>query len=117
MVTSERGVDVSPTPSISFSSDKENRPNAGARQKSMAPPNRTLTETPARSSRKRKLADREAPIDPTQSRRQEALAKVTDKTQYDPEQSLEERREIRKDYRELYKGLTGELSKCASNHL
>ena len=107
---SGRNARNSPSLSVSFSSDKENRPNAGAngKQKSVALPNAQSAEVSSRPNRKRKLADRDNPANASRDHQQEQLEKVTDKRHYDPEQSLQERRELRKDYRDLHKGLTGE---------
>ena len=108
---------LSPSPAASFSSDKENRqaqadrtrPNNG-KAKSMAPPS---LPTPSsanfdspRSSKKRKLEERNAP-NASQSAHERELAEVGDRRFYDPDQSMDERRAVRKDFRDLSRELTG----------
>ena len=108
---------LSPSPAASFSSDKENRqgqadrtrPNNG-KAKSMAPPS---IPTPSsanldspRSSKKRKLGERNAP-NASQSAHERQLAEVGDRRFYDPDQSMDERRAVRKDFRDLSRELTG----------
>ncbi|KAM0795361.1 Nse4 C-terminal-domain-containing protein [Usnea florida] len=107
---------LSPSPAASFSSDKENRqgqadrtrPN-NAKAKSMAPPS---IPTPSsanfdspRSSKKRKLVERRAP-NASQSIHERQLAEVGDRRFYDPDQSMDERRAVRKDFRDLSRELT-----------
>lgn len=104
---------LSPSPTASFSSDKENRSAAqlSARQKSksasMAPPQRPTPESSVRPSKKRKLAERDPPT-ASQAAYQKQLAQAEDTRYYDPNQSIEERRAVRKEYRELARDLTGE---------
>ena len=109
---------LSPSPAASFSSDKENRqaPAEVSRQKkgkarAMEPPQLPTPETEApRSSKKRKLSERET-LNATQTTHAKQLADVADKDFYDPEQSIEERRAVRKDFRDLSRELTGSQSR------
>ena len=108
---------LSPSPAASFSSDKENRetPATKSRQdkvknRSMPPPH---LPSPAladsdelRSSKRRKLDEQGAP-NATQTTHDNRLAEVGDTEFYDPEQSIEQRRAIRRDFRDLSKELTG----------
>lgn len=108
---------LSPSPAASFSSDKENRqtPAEASRQdkgkgRSMGPPQLPSPAPadlePTRSNKRRKLSERGAPS-ATQTAHENRLAGVGDTQYYDPEQSIEERRAIRKDFRDLSKELTG----------
>lgn len=64
-----------------------------------------------RSNKRRKLSERGAPaLNATQTVHENRLAEVGDTQYYDPNQSIEERRAIRKDFRELSKELTGTLA-------
>ena len=73
----------------------------------MPPPQLPTPETEApRSNKRRKLSGREAPS-ATQTTHANQLADVADKDFYDPEQSIEERRAVRKDFRDLSRELTG----------
>ena len=64
-----------------------------------------------RASKRRRLADRDAPItNPSQAAHARLLENLGHKDYYDPDQSIEERREIRKDYRDLTKDLTDSKS-------
>lgn len=103
---------LSPSPTASLSSDKENRRTGEPklRQKgtsaSMAPPQQTTPEDPARPNKKRKLVESEPP-NASQAAYQKQLAQAEDTRYYDPNQSMEERRAVRKEYRELARDLTG----------
>ena len=105
---------LSPSPAASFSSDKENRGSTAqqgnGKSKAMPPPK---LPTPAlgdndapRTNRKRKLAEREAPT-ASQIAHARELDEVGDTQYYDPDQSMEERRAIRKGFRDLSRELTG----------
>ena len=106
---------MSPSPTASFSSDKENRSIAGAsaRQKeksaSMAPPQHPTPESSGHPNKKRKLGQREN-INASQAAYQKQLAQAEDTRYYDPNQSIEERRIVRKEYRELARDLLGRHS-------
>lgn len=111
---------LSPSPAASFSSDKENRraqaddaqPNNG-KAKNMPPPQMptpgSANYDSPRSSKKRKLGERNAP-NASQTAHQRELAEVGDRRFYDPDQSMDERRAVRKDFRELSRELTGTRS-------
>lgn len=112
---------LSPSPAASFSSDKENRQSAGhasapnSKSRAMPPPQLpTPDKATPRVNRKRKLGERDAP-NATQTAHQKKLDNVSDLACYDPEQSIEERRAIRKDFRDLSKDLTG--TRCRSRLL
>jgi len=106
----------SPSPAASFSSDKENREilasrPANGKARAMPPPSRLPTpgsvEPPSgRASKRRRLSDRNAPS-ATQAAHEQRLESAGDTSVYDPDQSIEERRVIRKDYRDLSRELTG----------
>ena len=108
---------LSPSPTASLSSDKENRQaqadearQSNGKAKVMLPPqmptpssaNRDLS----RSSKKRKLGERNAP-NASQTAHERELAEVGDRRFYDPDQSMDERRAVRKDFRDLSRELTG----------
>lgn len=106
----------SPSPAASFSSDKENRGvlvsrPANGKARAMPPPSRLPTpgsvEPPSgRANKRRRLSDRDAP-NATQAAHEKRLESAGDTSVYDPDQSIEERRVIRKDYRDLSRELTG----------
>ena len=102
----------SPSPSASFSSDKENRDATPrlSKQKGkstpMAPPQRPTPDNTALSNKKRKLAEREVP-NASQAAHRRQLEEVGDSRFYDPNQSIAERRKVRKEYRDLSRDLTG----------
>ena len=104
---------MSPSPGVSFSSDKENRASTGAsarhkeKSASMAPPQRPTPESSTRPNKKRKLGQREPP-NSSQAAYQKQLAQAEDTRYYDPNQSMQERRMVRKEYRELARDLIGE---------
>ena len=66
----------------------------------------TVEDDPPRSSKRRKLSERDVP-NATQTAHENALAGISDARYYDPDQSIEERRALRKDFRDLSKELTG----------
>ena len=108
---------LSPSPAASFSSDKENRQAQASdsqqsidKAKNMPPPqmpipNSTNCDVP-RSNRKRKLGERNAP-NASQTAHARELFEVGDRRFYDPDQSMDERRAVRKDFRDLSRELTG----------
>lgn len=110
-------ISQSPSPAASPSSDKENQqvqaddtqPNM-EREKNMPPP-QLFTPSSAnydlpRSSRKRKLGEHSVP-NASQTAHERELAEVGDRRFYDPDQSMDERRAVRKDFRNLSRELTG----------
>ena len=108
---------LSPSPTASFSSDKENRRVSSrasrvsrGKGRAMGPP-QLATPTPGaeaepRSSKRRKLSERDAP-NASQAMHARRLAEAGDTEYYDPEQSIVEKRAVRKDFRDLSKELTG----------
>lgn len=72
----------------------------------MAPPQRPTPDSSTRPNRKRKLGERDPP-NASQAVYQKQLAQAGDTRYYDPNQSMEERRAVRKEYRELARDLTG----------
>ena len=106
----------SPSPAASFSSDKENRGASGSRDthgksRAMLPPSKLPTpdsaEPPShRASKRRRLSERSAP-NATQVAHEKRLEMAGNTSVYDPDQSIDERRAIRKDYRDLSRELTG----------
>ena len=109
---------TSPSPAASFSSDKENRTEARSRpsngkSRAMDPPSKlptTASEEPTseRASKRRRLSERDAPNE-TQAAHQKRLEEAGDRSVYDPDQTIEERRAIRKEYRDLSRELTGTI--------
>ena len=108
---------LSPSPAASFSSDKENRQVQADdtrqnmdRAKNMPPPQMPTASSAnydlPRCSRKRKLGERNAP-NASQTTHERELADVGDRRFYDPDQSMDERRAVRKDFRDLSRELTG----------
>lgn len=105
---------LSPSPAASFSSDKENRAkigNSSRQDKSssqpMAPPQLpTPDQYTPRSSKRRRLGERDAP-NASQTVHEKELAKVGNLQHYDPDQSMEERRAVRKTFRDLSRELAG----------
>ena len=105
----------SPSPLISFPSDKENHEStltsngkAGGKLKAM--PRKTPGSADvgsSQSSKRRKLGERNAPI--SQVAFQKELDEIENTAYYDPDQPMEERRITRKRYRDLSKNLAGEL--------
>ncbi|KAL8894238.1 MAG: hypothetical protein Q9192_004489 [Flavoplaca navasiana] len=101
---------LSPSPAASFSSDKENRQaSTTAKTKRMPPPK---LPTPAlaesgtpRSAKRRKLGERRLP-NASQVAHEGELEKLGHAQFYDPNQSMAERRAVRKGIRDLSKELT-----------
>lgn len=109
---------LSPSPAASFSSDKENHSatpgptrRAGRRASAMSPqklPTPTSAEPPSpRSSKRRRLGERDAP-NQSQIAHETELQESGSAQFYDPDQSMEERRAVRKGIRDLSKELNGE---------
>lgn len=110
---------ISPSPAASFSSDKENRQLSArpsrlrkGKGRAMDPP-QLLTPTPraeelSRSSKRRKLSERNV-LNASQATHARRLAEAGDSEYYNPEQSIAERRALRKDFRDLSRELTGML--------
>ena len=108
---------LSPSPAASFSSDKENQQaQADATRQNMdktkdMPPPHIPTSSPVnynglRSGKKRKLGERDVP-NASQTAHERELDDVGDRRFYDPDQSMDERRAVRKDFRDLSRELTG----------
>ena len=108
---------LSPSPAASFSSDKENRraQTSDSQQninkaKNMPPPQMPIPSSAncdvPRSNRKRKLGERNA-LNASQTAHERELVEVGDRRFYDPDQSMDERRAVRKDFRDLSRELTG----------
>jgi non-structural maintenance of chromosomes element 4 len=108
----------SPSPTASFSSDKENHSArlVPARQTSLrsraVSPQKLPTPTSAepsspRSNKRRKLGERDGP-NPSQRAHERELQDSGNAEFYDPDQSMEERRAVRKGIRDLSKELNGE---------
>jgi len=90
---------LSPSPSASFSSDKENRENGqhtvsykGKGKMPMGPPKGPVSNDAERASKRRRLSDRDTS---TMSPAAERTQSKTDEDYYDPDQDQDERREIR----------------------
>ena len=113
---------LSPSPAASFSSDKENRVaairparSAKGKGKAMQPPR---IPTPAsaedgtpRTAKRRRLGERGVP-NASQVLHEKELDRLGHNQFYDPNQSMEERRAVRKGIRDLSKELTGIPNCC-----
>jgi len=108
---------LSPSPAASFSSDKENRAAAtssarasNGKSKAMPPPKlptpTSIEPATPRASKRRKLSERDVP-NASQVAHQKQLEEIDDIEHYDPNQSMEERRGIRKEIRDLSRELNG----------
>jgi hypothetical protein len=108
---------LSPSPAASFSSDKENRAAAtssarasNGKSKAMPPPKlptpTSIEAATPRASKRRKLSERNVP-NASQVAHQKQLEEIDDIEHYDPNQSMEERRGIRKEIRDLSRELNG----------
>lgn len=96
-----RSIHVSPS-----ESDKENQPaRSKGKEKAMNPPRTSAAG--ANASRKRKLGPRNQPLSDSQALHQENLDSIAESELYDPEQDIDERRRLRKQYRDLSSNLTG----------
>ncbi len=112
---------LSPSPAASFSSDKENQ-TASARlsrstnrkSKGMQPPKlpmpAVVEDGTPRAAKRRRLCERGVP-NASQVAHEEQLRDVGENKCYDPNQSMEERRAVRKGIRNLSKELTGTMSR------
>ncbi|KAL8678547.1 MAG: hypothetical protein Q9186_005092 [Xanthomendoza sp. 1 TL-2023] len=107
---------LSPSPAASFSSDKENRNTTGpgslsvhGKSKRMPPPKLPTpgsTENgTSRSAKRRRLGERSVP-NASQVAHENELGKLGNAQYYDPNQSMAERRAVRKGIRDLSKELT-----------
>ena len=110
----------SPSPAVSFSSDKENRQSTSrtsrpANGKAKAMPlsrpseSRLLETSTPRAAKRRRLGERNGQNASQLAHEQELdnLAQKGHTKFYDPNQSMDERRAVRKGIRELAKELTG----------
>ncbi len=111
---------LSPSPAASFSSDKENRAAttssaraSNGKSKAMAPPKlptpTSIEPATPRANKRRKLSERDVP-NVSQVAHQKQLEELPHKEHYDPDQSMEERRGIRKEIRDLSRELNGMLN-------
>lgn len=109
---------LSPSPAASFSSDKENHAielgsarQLNRRSGAMSPqklPTPTSAEPQSpRSNKRRKFGERDAP-NPSQRAHERELQETGNVQFYDPDQSMDERRAVRKEIRDLSKELNGE---------
>ena len=105
---------TSQSPPASSSSDKENH---GTSLKFNRQPDRKLNQMPRKlptaeaetpqSSKRRRLGERSVPISQVAFRKE--LDEIDNTEYYDPDQSMEQRRETRKEYRDTGKILIGEF--------
>ena len=111
------------SPAGSFSSDKENRPSEVPKStynRGMPPPLPQASVAEATTSRrylKRKLADRDAPPSATQTLHRQRLEEAGNSEFYDPEQSMGQRRALRREYRDLTRELTGSITHTPCSQL
>ncbi|KAL8974095.1 MAG: hypothetical protein Q9197_001663 [Variospora fuerteventurae] len=126
-VTRGNGIaSLSPSPAASFSSDKENHSSAtraNGKPKTMQPPKlptpASAEDATPRAAKRRKLGERGVP-NASQVAHEKELDNLGHSKFYDPNQSMEERRAVRKGIRDLSKELTesrAEFLTPASNGL
>ncbi|KAL8792999.1 MAG: hypothetical protein Q9195_004403 [Heterodermia aff. obscurata] len=117
---------LSPSPAASFSSDKENRSvtnttrSANGKTQAMPPPSKLPTPNSAepeaaRASKRRRLSERDAPNAPDSAFVAEGDT-PGNCSHYDPDQNVDERRAIRKDYRDLSRELTDSRAEFLTTH-
>lgn len=108
---------LSPSPAASFSSDKENHVNSARPSRSINGKSKSMQApklpTPAsaedgtpRAAKRRRLGERGVP-NASQVAHEKELDKLGHNQVYDPNQSMDERRAVRKGIRDLSKELTG----------
>ena len=105
----------SPSPAVSFLSDKENHTSSTRRTngkgKAMSElPTPSSSDRPAIQSNKRRKLGERSNVDPSQVAFQRQKEQVDDKRYYDPDQPMQERRAVRKGIRDLARELTGQQS-------
>lgn len=109
---------LSPSPAASFSSDKENRKESSSNNhinKEMPTPKLPTPNTGEPSTpnpnphKRRRLRERDAP-NASQVAHEKELERLGNTQYYDPDQSMEERRAVRKGLRDLSKELNGRSS-------
>jgi hypothetical protein len=114
------------TPSSSFSSDKENRAShASGSEKRKQPAAPAAMSEAGLGNKRRKVSDNGLGEPSTQGRQahERQLQEAIDTRYYDPDQSLEERRLVRRGFRELAANLNGKersmyyLTGIPANHL
>ena len=117
----------SPSPVASFSSDKENHSvqkdqgRSGAKQPSstMAPSSTSRGGTATSANKRRKLDERDGrcngSMDPSQTALEKEKAHTDNKRYYDPEQSMDERRLVRRGFRDLAREVAGQYAPCFSS--
>ena len=71
------------------------------------PPDSTLGRPTSRQNLKRKVSERDGSLNATQTIHRQRLEEAGNRDFYDPEQSMEQRRAVRRDYRDLSRELTG----------
>lgn len=109
---------LSPSPAASFSSDKENREaeaepsgHINGKSKAMPPPKlpspNSAEPSSPKSNKRRRLCERDVP-NASQIAHEKELERLGNTQYYDPDQSMEERRAVRKGIRDLSKELNGE---------
>lgn len=122
-----RPASLSPSPAASFSSDKENRQTSSRPSRKNKGKGRSIdssqipTPTPRvgeqpRSSKRRKISEPDT-FNASQAVHARRLAEAADTQYYDPEQSIAERRALRKDYRDLARELTGMFVPCVRKRI
>lgn len=109
--TARRNVDpsISPSPSVSISSDKENRSarplDKGKGRAPMGPPPSVPTTESGNVKRRRTIERDESPARNRRRRTVEADEDEEGAAAYDPDQDIEERRRLRRGLRDLNKNL------------
>lgn len=115
---------LSPSPAASFSSDKENQTatarlsrSTNGKSRNMQPPKiptrASAEDGTQRAAKRRRLGERSVP-NASQAAHEKQLEEAGNHKCYDPNQSMEERRAVRKGIRDLSKELTGRRSRHLS---
>ena len=110
-VSIHTGSSPSPSLSISGSSDKENRTSMTRLSQSSAK-SALASRLPASvlkgpANKRRRLGERDAPNTSSQATQQRQLEANADTLFYDPDQPMEQRREVRRQLRDLGRQLVG----------
>ncbi|KAK2799727.1 hypothetical protein FQN50_008375 [Emmonsiellopsis sp. PD_5] len=96
---------MTPSPSTSFSSDKENRDSSRTDKRKTAPPSTQSAEASPTmadaSNKRRRLSDKGLSDRQSQAAHRRRLQQVNNTDLYDPDQDPEERRAVRKGLRDL----------------
>ena len=107
----DTGSSLTPSPSLSVSSDKENQASitrlsqSSTKSARIRRPSTFVTKEP--SNKRRKLGEQEAPNASSQATQKRQLEANAGSIFYDPDQPMEQRREVRRQLRDLGRQLVG----------